>query len=772
MMRCAYKAILMAALLLVLLCGLAFAETTADGFEYSVSDGKVTITGYTMRKYDLIIPEEIEGLPVVEIGKRAISFCRIKSVYIPDSVTRIAEYAFRDCKQLESVRLPEGLTEIEGYVFWNCIQLKSVTLPERLTEIKDSAFNLCESLTKINLPSGLKTIGKEAFAGTSLQEVILPDGLQAIGERAFAETKITSIYIPDNVTEIGKGAFAGCTKNQSARIPDHLTEIPDKTFAGNYGLTEINWPSKLEIIGEEAFQNCGIKEVILPESVRVIGKKAFFETGIDRIHMPDSVTEIHDGAFANCRALVDVRMSRNIRSIGEDAFAWCASMRGFRVDEKLQSKTKDLILPEGLEYLGARAFIFCDFTSISIPGTLKEIPEYAFEASIHVKEIVLGEGVETIGNYAFADGDETAVEHSGTVSLSSLTLPTSLKSIGDQAFQHTGITKIVIPNGVTHIGRKAFMRKGGKTMTAYLPAELSDIGAFAFGKGSTLYCVKDSASHNWAKEQGNLRIQLLEEGGGILELREDEICLGKGNAYQLSWVHIAAGEPQFTSSNPSVATVDDRGLVTAVGDGETEITFSGDGRSLKCRIFVGQAMDSFSLRFSKLAVEPGDCFWIPHWLSMSIEPGELSKGETLVYKSSDASVISVDGKYMTAGKEGSAIVTIYDRFNPKTAVEIAVTVSSSGIDLPEDLKIVRDMSFYRSGVECVRIHEGIEKIEEAAFTMCEDLHTVRFEGMEIDIDSDAFMLAHEDCVFLCYQHSMAHDFAEGWRDFPCVFFKK
>ena len=107
-------------------------------FEYEVEDGKVTITGYTGKDRDVVVPDTIDGLPVTCIGDNAFCYCTgLTSITLPASITTIGYYAFSGC---------HGLT--------------SITLPNSITTISVGAFKRCTSLTSINLGNSVNTIGR------------------------------------------------------------------------------------------------------------------------------------------------------------------------------------------------------------------------------------------------------------------------------------------------------------------------------------------------------------------------------------------------------------------------------------------------------------------------------------------------------------------------------------------------------------------------------------------------------------------------------------
>ena len=117
-------------LVLSILSSSASAGTIGD-LTYEIADGEVTITDCDeAARGELVIPAEIQGLPVISIGFRAF--------FGPNSLT--------------SITIPDGVTYIGYGAFSNCIGLSSITIPDSVTSIGDSAFWNCTGLTSINIP--------------------------------------------------------------------------------------------------------------------------------------------------------------------------------------------------------------------------------------------------------------------------------------------------------------------------------------------------------------------------------------------------------------------------------------------------------------------------------------------------------------------------------------------------------------------------------------------------------------------------------------------
>ena len=111
----------------------------------------------------------------------------IKDLVIPNSVTTIGNYAFRECSSLPSVTICNSVTSIGDYAFYNCTGLTSVTIPNSVTNIGDGVFYYCTGLTSIIIPEGVNSIGSSAFYNCyRLETVYLPASITYIGSRVFA----------------------------------------------------------------------------------------------------------------------------------------------------------------------------------------------------------------------------------------------------------------------------------------------------------------------------------------------------------------------------------------------------------------------------------------------------------------------------------------------------------------------------------------------------------------------------------------------------------
>lgn len=310
-------------------------EAPASDFIYGLTDlgDGVVIKKYIKKKSDedveIIIPSEIEGMPVVELADDAFNRSIVKTVVIPDSILRIGEYLFshsvqlkyvkllaqitslpkdifNNCESLEYFDIPSHITNIESRAFFMsglraieipetvtfksfnfgkeinsravlgyCKNLEYVSLPNTMTILPDSFFQGCASLKKIELPLCIEIIEDCVFAEcTSLEYVDLPASLVSIGSKAFEECGIKSLIIPDSVTDCNKLQLSTCKQLESLTLPNNMTEIknsllqPDSDFQRGSNLKSINFPKSLTKIEYEAFYMLSsLGEIIIPENL-------------------------------------------------------------------------------------------------------------------------------------------------------------------------------------------------------------------------------------------------------------------------------------------------------------------------------------------------------------------------------------------------------------------------------------------------------------------------------------------------------------------------
>ena len=193
---------------------------------------------------------------VVGIGNRAFFNCTsLTSITIPSSVTSIGSYqVFGRSMSLNSITVDSTNTSfrsINGILFDKnkstiiCFPAgksdTSYNIPDTVTKVGNYAFDNCISLASINIPDSVTTIGTDAFSTCRLLTSInIPDSVTTIGARAFNFcNNLSSIIIPNKVTTIDYGVFYGCTSLTSVIIPSSVRSIVNYAFYNCTSLTTV-----------------------------------------------------------------------------------------------------------------------------------------------------------------------------------------------------------------------------------------------------------------------------------------------------------------------------------------------------------------------------------------------------------------------------------------------------------------------------------------------------------------------------------------------------
>lgn len=258
---------------------------------------------------------------------------------------------------------------------------------------------------------------------------------------------------------------------QTIVIGDQITQIGRYAFPWT-ACSTIQFGKSVRSIGAKAFSGCRNLngDLTLPDSVQTIGAGAF--QGCEKLSgdltIPDSVVEIGEGAFRDCKNLNGtLTLGKNLRTIGKEAFSGCAF-------------TGSLTIPEGVAEIADGAFSSLhQFNrdgmfngTLTLPSTLKTIGAEAFAYTDFSGELLIPDGVTSIGANAFAKCDGFG----GTLSL-----PDSVKTVGEWAFYLCkGFTGLKLSAGLTKIEERSFAHMYGLKTEVVIPEGVTEIGEGAF----------------------------------------------------------------------------------------------------------------------------------------------------------------------------------------------------------------------------------------------------------------------------------------------------
>lgn len=285
--------------------------------------------------------------------------------------------------------------------------------------------------------------------GTCQDPVLYLDA--SIGANAFLNnTNIKEVYLGNAVTSIDSSAFKGCTELVSVVISDSVTSMGASVFEGCESLGDITLSAGLDVIPEKAFYGTGLTEIEISEAVTTIGSEAFASCNkLKTVTLSDNLKTIGSSVFEGCIQLEEITLPDNIETISSSAFANC-------------TRLKTITLPNTLETIGASAFAGCiSLEEIALPDTLKIIENGAFFRCVSLTGINIPNGVTTIQGYTFGESGLTSIVlHDGIISigerafldcsnLREVTLGANLRSIGHRAFDGCKQATITFNNTVS-----------------------------------------------------------------------------------------------------------------------------------------------------------------------------------------------------------------------------------------------------------------------------------------------------------------------------------
>jgi len=462
----------------------------------------------------------------------------IDPLVLPEGLETLGEYAFFKCA-FPAINIPTTVAHIPGYCFSESAVFSKLVIPETVKSFGEWPFKGCSGVTYVEIPVELSfmyvldspnvgnilyTCGStgvmpdrveegwtnnrswclEAYAKDALKRVEFSEGVVHIADYAFDmvvnDGRIEELILPSTLESIGRYAFNG----QEAlaieiTLPEGFTTLGEYCF-NRTGLTRIHLPETVSVIPKGCFEDSAAMDIDMPESIRAIGEKAFWGcAGIDDLVIPVSVTEIGSLAFGGCSGLetVTLPVEMSISHIFDTAL-WQANVTDIhytvastgvmpdRTDDELtdpmdknsalehyvQGTLKNVVFDEGVVHIADYAFKHHEDDSgiekLVLPSTLKSIGDYAFEGQKLLGEIVLPDCFEALGVNSFAYSSITGIK-----------LPDSVEEIPDGCFKECTSLDMDLPANLRRIGVDAFSLCLSLDKLV-IPENVTEIGKNAF----------------------------------------------------------------------------------------------------------------------------------------------------------------------------------------------------------------------------------------------------------------------------------------------------
>ncbi|MBO4810171.1 MAG: leucine-rich repeat domain-containing protein [Prevotella sp.] len=254
-------------------------------------------------------------------------------------------------------------------------------------------------------------------------------------------------------------------------LPEGLTSIPDYAVMGSSRMKSITIPSTMTSIGKAFCHNCvSLLSAVIPDNITFLGGLAFsYCKSLEEVVIGDGIETISDHSFYRCQNLKTITVGRGLKSIEKnnevcvsniiirDMATWCG-LKGcgtltchdipYRLFDSNGNEILNVTVPNGVEAIEEYCFYKSSIQSVSLPASVKSIGDWAFYNCLSLQNIAIPSKslLESIGVYAFHRCD-----------LTSVTIPDLTKSIKQGAFCNClNLSTVVLGRSVIDIGSGAF----------------------------------------------------------------------------------------------------------------------------------------------------------------------------------------------------------------------------------------------------------------------------------------------------------------------------
>jgi|GEM_PF-3322309 len=456
---------------------------------------------------EIALPDTVKftsstGTAVTTAGYNLFYGTGIREFTIPSGWTAIP-YGMFDSTALESIVIPNTVTSIGSYAFRNCHNLEEVTFEDRSANLTfgGSIFYGDEKITEMELPTQVKFTavqtsatgaGAQLFYGTGIKEFTIPSNWTAIPYGIFDSTPIESITIPKTITAIGSYAFRNCTELKEVKFEARTAALTlnGSVFYGDASLTKIDLPSQVKFTavqtsvtgaGAQLFYGTGIKEFTIPSGWTAIPYGMFDSSALESIVIPSTITMIGSYAFRNCHNLEEVTFAprtSGFTTVNGSIFINDEKLTKIELPAQMSitavgsattsggymfSNTgiKEFTVPAGWSMIPYGLFDGAALEKITIPAAITQIGTYAFRNCENLTSVEFEEGskLTTVGGSVFM----------GTPNLKSVELPSgvAITAVGSYSatgptgngaglFMNSGVEEVTLPAGVTVLTAQMF----------------------------------------------------------------------------------------------------------------------------------------------------------------------------------------------------------------------------------------------------------------------------------------------------------------------------
>lgn len=494
--------------------GVLFNKTLDTLIAYPMGRSAQTTSAY-------VIPE---GVKTIE--QYAFTGYERKSLILPSTLETIKYCAF-SYAYFEEITFPSGLKTVEDHGIYNMPSLKKATFP------KDAAFSSgnyllieCNMLEELTAPAD---IYNKCYISSKTFKTLKITAGEAVEAISGSKKNLETLVLADTVKTIGKYAFRNLTKLSSVTFSASLETIGEYAFDGCESLTVFNAPSSLKTIEYGAFANSGLETVTLNEGLEsILGKDnnlnaypgPFENTKIKTLKVPSTVKKVC--VFGRISSLETLYISADFLNSVYTRNGSTSVRRLFLTGGSLSmidlfDDFYEVHFASGVTSTNTYTYkLYSNALIVNESNVQISVPDDYVGEYVTSESAVTGKFVaENDLIYYSYNGRKILVRYTGEKTVIEASDLSGITDIYNPAFRNTNITSVTLPSSVKNIGEKAFSSCKSLS-TVYIPSSVERIAGYAFnwsGSDSSSITFRCAASEKpagwdekWSKCNGTPNI--------------------------------------------------------------------------------------------------------------------------------------------------------------------------------------------------------------------------------------------------------------------------
>ena len=671
---------------------------------------------------------------VASIGNNAFNGCNAietvtynaKNCTLPSTIYG----PFYNKSSIKNVTIGDGVEVIPYALFCGCSGITGINIPNSVTSIEDAAFQLCKGLTSLTIGSYVASIGEMAFSNcTALKSIISnPVTPPTLGNKAFYNVPTSScvLTVPGESLYAYKSAsqwrdfvnieMEGGSYTYEGLNYKVISSSECKLVAGDYSsLSEIILPATsvnsnnektytLTAIEDNVFSNCtSLEFVTLNCDLTNFAGTSFGGLGTiaKTLILGEQITSVPDNAFKRWTAMKEVTVGKSVISFGDNVFANCSNL------VSVFYNAPNANIPSG--YVGP-FYGKTSITKVTFGDNVENIPAELFANCSNIQTVNFPAGEFTMGHDALAGtrayggtfiqwnvpncvaaGDENGSAF-GSDFTEILFTPEVENIPAYIAYNVSGLKTVTIPTTVKSLGEKAFVGSGLTAVYAENSSPATCAADAFSGMSTTKLYVTSAGLRRYRNQTGWKELSL----NSVTESVLPEEFVYKGVRYRRGETGICSVVAYAT------------GFVYADGDAISEnpecmgIKFTTT--AIESKAFRGSIMTKITIPASITKIGTSAFAVSTALKSVIFEGNDVTTTEDTFNGCTALESVTLPANLTTIGNN-----------------DFLACKSLQTIEIPSTVKSIGEYAFQQSGLTSITVPESVTSIGKYAFSVCPDL---------------------------------------------------